>query len=149
MWMLSLLPDWFWHVLTLSGVAAVFAAFVLGKIPFVQTYKLPLKYGGIAAVLFGIWMEGGIANEAKWQARVKELEEKVAVAEQQSKDANEELSKKSKEKVKVIKGKTEYITRYIEREVAKYDDKFKPGGQCEIPKEVIQSINNAAEAPKK
>ncbi len=149
MWMLSLMPDFFWHLLLVVGASAVFAAVVLKKIPFVSQYRLPLQYGGLAAVLFAIWMEGGIANEAKWQARVKELEAKVAVAEQQSKEANDELAKKSKEKVKVIKGKTEYITRYIEREVKKYDEKFGPGGQCELPKEVIQSINNAAEAPKK
>lgn len=147
--MLSLLPDFFWHVLTLGGIAAVFAALFLGKIPFVSTYKLPLKYGGMAAVLFGIWMEGGIANEAKWQAKVQEMEAKVAKAEQESKDANAELAAKSKEKVKVIKGKTEYITRYIEREVTKYDSKFGPGGQCELPKEVIESINKSAETPKK
>ena len=149
MWMLSLLPDFFWHLLLFVGVVAVFAALVLKRIPFVSQYRLPLQYGGLAAVLFAIWMEGGIANEAKWQARVKELEEKVAVAEQQSKDANEELAKKSKEKVKVIKGKTEYITRYIEKEIVKYDSKFGPGGQCEIPKDVIESINKAAEEPKK
>lgn len=138
MWMLSLLPDWFWHVLTLSGVAAVFAAFVLGKIPFVQTYKIPLKYGGIAAVLFGIWMEGGIANEAKWQARVAEMEAKVAKAEQESKDANEALAKKSQEKVKVIREKGLVIRQYVDREVTKYDD------SCKIPTPVIKAHNAAA-----
>jgi len=138
MWMLSLLPDWFWHILTLAGVAAVFAAFVMGKIAFVQTYKLPLKYGGIAAVLFGIWMEGGIANEAKWQARVAEMEAKVAQAEQESKAANDKLDKKSKEKVKVIREKGIVIKQYIDREVTKYDD------SCKIPAPVVKALNSAA-----
>ena len=136
--MLSLLPDFFWHLLTLTGVAAVFAAFVLGKIPFVQTYKIPLKYGGIAAVLFGIWMEGGIANEAKWQARVAEMEAKVAQAEQESKDANDKLDKKSKEKVKVIREKGLVIKQYVDREVTKYDD------SCKIPAPVVKALNSAA-----
>lgn len=149
MWLLALIPDLIWHLLLVAGVVAVFAALVLERIPFVSQYKLPLQYGGIAVVLLSLWMEGGIANEAKWQARVKELEAKVAVAEQQSKDANDELAKKSKEKVQVVRGKTEYITRYIEKEIVKYDVKFGPGGQCEIPKEVIESINKAAEAPSK
>ena len=149
MWMLSLLPDWVFHLITIGGVLALLAAWVLKFVPFINTYRLPLQVGGTLALLFGIWMEGGIVNEAKWQARVKELEEKVAVAEQQARDANEELDKKSKEKVKVIRGKTEYITRYIGKEIVKYDVKFGPGGQCEIPKEVIDSINSAAEAPKK
>jgi uncharacterized membrane protein len=138
MWMLSLLPDWFWHVFTLAGVVAVFAAFVLGKIAFVQTYKLPLKYGGIAAVLFGIWMEGGIANEAKWQAKVAEMEAKVAKAEQESKDANTQLEKKGKEKVKVIREKGLVIKQYVDREVTKYDD------SCKIPAPVVKALNSAA-----
>lgn len=138
MWMLSLLPDWFWHMLTLGGVAAVFAAAVLGKIPFVSTYKIPLKYGGIAAVLFGIWMEGGISNEAKWQARVAEMEAKVAQAEAESKEANAKLDKKGTTKVKVIREKGIVIRQYIDREVTKYDE------TCKIPKEVVKAHNAAA-----
>ena len=136
--MLSLLPDWFWHIFTLAGVAAVFAAFVMGKVAFVQTYKLPLKYGGIAAVLFGIWMEGGIANEAKWQAKVAEMEAKVAKAEEESKEANVKLDQKSKEKVKVIQGRQVIVKQYIDREVTKYDD------SCKIPAPVVKALNSAA-----
>lgn len=137
MWMLSLLPDFFWHLLTLCGVAAVFAAFVLGKIPFVSTYKIPLKYGGIAALLFGIWMEGGIANEAKWQARVTEMEAKVAKAEAESKEANDKLDKRGADKVKVIREKGIVVKQYIDREVVKYDD------SCKIP-DVVVKVHNAA-----
>jgi hypothetical protein len=32
--------------------------------------------------------------------------------------------------------------------VIKYDTKFAPGGVCEIPKEFIKAINDAAEAQK-
>jgi uncharacterized membrane protein len=138
MWMLSLLPDWFWHLFTLAGILAVFAAFVLGKIPFVSTYKIPLKYGGIAAVLFGIWIEGGIANEAKWQAKVAEMEAKVAKAEQESKDANDQLNKKGAQKVKVIHEKAIVVRQYIDREVTKYDD------SCKIPAPVVKALNAAA-----
>jgi hypothetical protein len=53
MWMLSLLPDWFWHLLTIGGVLAVFAAVVLKRIPFVSQYRLPLQWGGVAALLYG------------------------------------------------------------------------------------------------
>lgn len=138
MWMLSLLPDWFWHLFTLAGILAVFAAFVLGKIPFVSTYKIPLKYGGIAAVLFGIWIEGGIVNEAKWQAKVAEMEAKVAKAEQESKDANDQLNKKGAQKVKVIHEKAIVVRQYIDREVTKYDD------SCKIPAPVVKALNAAA-----
>lgn len=138
MWMLSLLPDWFWHLFTLAGITAVFAAFVLQKIPFVSAYRTPLKWGGIAAVLFGIWIEGGLANEAKWQARVAEMEAKVAQAEAESKEANAKLDKKGAEKVKVIREKGIVIRQYIDREVTKYDD------SCKIPNAVVKAHNAAA-----
>ena len=96
--MLSLLPDWVYHLITIAGILALIAAWVLKFIPFVSTYRLPIQVGGVIALLFGIWMEGGIVNEAKWQARVKELEEKVAVAEAQSKEDMKEV----KEDLKMI-----------------------------------------------
>ena len=138
MWMLSLLPDMFWHLLTSAGVVAVFAALVLKKVPFVTQYRSLLQYGGIAAVLFGIWMEGGIANEAKWQARVADMEAKVAAAEQQAKDANDKLEKKSAQKVKVIREKGVVVKQYITREVTKYDE------TCKIPSPVVKAHNAAA-----
>jgi hypothetical protein len=138
MWMLSLLPDMFWHLLTTAGVVAVFAALVLKKMPFVSQYRILLQYGGIATVLFGIWMEGGIANEAKWQAKVAEMEAKVAQAEQESKDANVKLDKKSTQKVKVIREKGMIVKQYITREVTKYDE------TCKIPEPVVKAHNAAA-----
>jgi hypothetical protein len=44
-----------------SSCCIVFETYSVG------TYRFRLQYGGIAAVLFGMWMEGGIANEAKWE----------------------------------------------------------------------------------
>jgi hypothetical protein len=138
MWMLSLLPDWFWHLLTIGGVLSVFAAVVLKRIPFVSNYRLPLQYGGIVAVLFGIWMEGGIANEAKWQARVKELEEKVAAAEAKSAEENVKIVTKTVVKREYYKTRGNDIVKYVDREITKYDN------TCPIPKEVVKAHNDAA-----
>ena len=80
MWLLSFLPDIFWHFLTICGLIAVLSSLILKRIPFISTYRIPLQYGGVLALLLGILMEGSIANEAKWQAKVKEMEEKVAIA---------------------------------------------------------------------
>jgi homoserine trans-succinylase len=84
-----------------------------------------------------------------WRERVAEVETRLKVAEQQSAEANDSLAKKAEEKIKYIRGKTEYINQYIDREVIKYDTKFMPGGICEIPQEFIKAHNDAAEKPKK
>ena len=148
MWVLSLLPDWFYHLVTVAGVIGVIAAWVLKFIPFISTYRLPIQVVSIIAVLFGVWMEGGIVNEAKWQARVKELEEKVAVAETQSKEENVKIVTKVVTKTQIVKVRGKDIVKYVDREIVKYDTKFAPGGICEIPKEFIKAHNDSAEVPK-
>jgi hypothetical protein len=144
----SLLPDWVYHLITIAGVLGLIAAWVLKFIPFVSTYRLPIQVGSIIAVLFGIWMEGGIVNEAKWQARVKELEEKVAIAEAQSKETNTKIVTKVITKTQIVRTRGQDIVKYVDREIVKYDTKFAPGGVCEIPQEFIKAHNDSAEAPK-
>ena len=136
--MLSLLPDVFWHVLTTGGVVAVFAAFVLKRIPFVSQYNVPLKIGGMIAVCFGLWMEGGLANEAKWQAKVADMEAKVAAAEAKSDQANKDLAETKKQKVKVVKDVQVVIKERI-KEVEKRID-----ADCKVDPEAISILNDAA-----
>jgi hypothetical protein len=147
-WLLSLLPDWVYHLITIAGVLGVIAAWFFKFIPFISTYRLPIQVGSVIAVLFGVWMEGGIVNEAKWQTRVKELEEKVAVAETQSKEENVKIVTKVVTKTQIVKVRGNDIVKYVDREIVKYDTKFAPGGVCEIPKEFIKAHNDSAEVPK-
>lgn len=94
----------------------------------------------VSAVLLaaGVYFEGGYAAEMQWRERVKEVEAKVAIAEQQAKDANAALDAKSEEKVKVIQGKQVIIKQFIDREVVKYDSK------CVIPQEFVKALNDSA-----
>lgn len=138
MWMLALLPDWFWHVITLGGAAAVFAAWVLKRIPFVGQYNVLLKVLGTTSVLLGLWMEGGLANEAKWQAKVAEMEAKVAESEAKSDQANKDLAKKSKEKVKIVREVQVVIKERIKTIEKKID------ADCKVDPEAISIINDAA-----
>jgi hypothetical protein len=138
MWLLSFLPDFVWHLVTISGFLAIVVAVVLKKVPFVSQYKIVLQYGGIAALLLGVWMEGGIANEAKWQARVKELESKIAVAEQKSKDENTKIVTKVVTKREYYRERGNDVIQYVDREITKYDN------TCPVPKEVVKAHNDAA-----
>ena len=148
MWILSWLPDWIFYALFFAGLLGLLATYVMKFIPLVNVYRTPIQAISILAIAIGTYMSGAISNEESWQARVKEMEAKVAAAEVQS----------AKENIKVVEKvvkKTEYITRrgqdiiqYVDREIVKYDTKFAPGGVCEIPKEFIKAHNDAAEAPK-
>ena len=116
-WMINLIPDMFWTLLLWAGVLSILASYLLGKIPFVSQYKIPLRVGGVVAVLIGVYFYGVIANEAKWQAKIKELEEKVAVAEAKSTETNTVVKTEIVEKVKVIKQKAEKQIEYVDRVV--------------------------------
>ena len=99
-------------------------------------------------IVIGVFMSGAIYNNDQWEAKVKELQEKVKVAEEQSKQVNAEIVEKVVVRNKVITEKGKEVVKYIDREVVKYDTKFLPGGECEIPKEFVGAINKAAETPK-
>ncbi len=166
--MLSLLPDWFWTLVLITGVLAVIAAWVLKFIPFVSTYRLPIQVGGVLALLIGVYFQGVIANEAKWEARVKELEAKLAVAEEESKKTNTVVQEKIVKQKEYIKGKTETITKYVDRfvdrevikeiqgpERVRVEEIVKYVESCPVPKELIDlhnqatQLNKAAEGAKK
>ena len=93
-------------------------------------------------------MAGAIHDNDAWEARVKEMQDKVAAAEAQSKEENVKIVEKLVTKTQVIRTRGEDIVKYVDREIVKYDEKFAKGGVCEIPQEFIKAHNDAAEAPK-
>jgi hypothetical protein len=142
MWILKWLPDWIFYGILFLGVVGVVVTYFLKYIPFISTYTFPIKIGSYIAIVIGLFMCGSIYDNNVWVARVKEMEGKVAVAEQQSKDANDKLAKKTKQKQIQIQTKTLVVKQYIDREVAKYND------QCVIPPEFVNAVNQSAEEPK-
>jgi len=150
MWLLHFLPDSFLqfvvHAILLAGVlGTLLFYFIIGKfpIPFLGGYIRLGKILSAILLVSGIYFEGGFSNEMQWRERVREMEAKVAKAEEEAKEANKALDNKSKEKVKVIRERGVVVKQYIDREVAKYDN------QCVIPKEFVKAHNDAAEVPKK
>lgn len=140
MWMLSLLPDWFYHLIVIFSLLALIVASVFKFIP----YRLPVQVFGALLLLFGVWMEGGIVNEAKWEARVRELEDKVKIAEEKSKEKNVEIQEKVVTQTKVVKEKGKDIIQFIDREVVKKEEVIKYVENCPVPKDIIDAHNAAA-----
>ena len=123
-------------------------AFFIKRIPVINQYRIPAQVLGIALLVMGVYWRGGYAIEMEWRERVAEVEARVAAAEAQSKEENVKIVTKVVTKTQVIRTRGETITKYIDREIVKYDEKFAKGGVCEIPQEFIQAHNSAAEAPK-
>jgi len=140
MWILKFLPDWIFYGIFLVGVIG-FAATYLFKyipIPFIYVYRKPIQIGSVLAIIFGTFMSGAIYDNEAWEVRVKEMEAKVAKAEEQSKEANTVIENKVEKSKERIVQKQVVVKQYIDREVVKYDN------SCVIPKEFVEIHNKAA-----
>ena len=147
-WILSFIPDWFWTLVLIFGILGTLASWVLKFIPFISTYRLPIQVASIIALVVGVYFQGVIANEAKWQDKVAELQQKVAEAEVKSKETNIVVQEKIVTKTKVIKEKGKDIINYVDREVVKKEEIIKYIEQCPVPKEIIDLHNQATDLNK-
>ena len=145
MWIMSFLPLWIFHLLFFIGVIALAASLLLKSIPLLNQYRIPVQIGAILVILLATWFEGAISCQESWEARVREMEAKVAKAEQESKETNTVIQEKVVKQIQIVKTRGDEIIKYVDREIVKYDTKFAPGGQCEIPAEFIKAHNDAAE----
>jgi hypothetical protein len=132
----------------LAGILLTVTAFFIKNIPIINQYRMPAQVLGIALLVAGVYWRGGYAIEMEWRERVAKVEAKVVAAEAQSKETNTKIVTKVVTKTQVIRTRGEDIVKYVDREIVKYDIKFAPGGECEIPKEFIKALNDAAEQPK-
>jgi uncharacterized membrane protein (DUF106 family) len=148
MWILSILPDAAIHIIFGLGILGTIAGFVLGFIPLVKTYQFAIQICSIIVLVFGVYLEGGLADYKEWELKVKEMEAKVAQAEAQSANKNVEIQEKIVEKTKVIREKGRDVIKYIDKEVVKKEEVIKYIENCPVPKEIIDLHNQATELNK-
>jgi hypothetical protein len=91
----------------------------------------------------GVYFKGGYSVEMEWRAKVAELESKVAVAEQKSKEANTQIQTVYVDRVKVVKEKQIVIQEKLKTVEVKID------ANCKVVPEAIDILNDAAVGVKK
>ena len=140
MWYLQFVHHWiFYGILAIGIFGLLFSRFV----PFY--YRAVAQVISYLALAVGLFMIGAVKGSESLLADIKELKEKVSVAEEQSVKETVKVETKYINKTQVIRERGQDVVQYIDREVVKYDTKFLPGGMCEIPKEFIEAHNKAAE----
>jgi hypothetical protein len=143
-WILNLLPDWVFHTLLIGSILLVIASYILKRIPFISQYNIPLRIAGIILIIFTVWVEGGRDVQRAWESKVKDLQERVAVAEAKSQEANVIIKEKIVKKLELVRTRGDDIIKYVDREVATDKEVIKFVENCPIPEKVIKAHNAAA-----
>ena len=151
MWMLAFIPDaflaWIINTILITGIVGFLASFFFGYVvrwlPAIAPYHLLIQVVSIVLLVAGVYFKGGYSVEMEWRAKVAELESKVAVAEQKSKEANTQIQTVYVDRVKVVKEKQIVIQEKLKTVEVKID------ANCKVVPEAIDILNDAAVGVKK
>jgi hypothetical protein len=137
------LPTWVWIGLAVVGAVLFYVSNFLGFIPNAGPYKLLAKVLGAAALIVGVFMTGGSGVTAVWKSEIEKSNNKVKLAEEKSRQANEQLSNALKTKQDLIHTAQNLIRSQITASATKIDS------QCKVDPEAIRILNESAKGPKK
>ena len=102
LWLLISWISYIVHAVLIVGVIGTFFGSILNKVPFINNYASILRAIALPLFIVAVFAEGYLYASKSWIEEAKKYEEKVKVAEQQSKDANTKLSKELADKNKEI-----------------------------------------------
>jgi NADH:ubiquinone oxidoreductase subunit 6 (subunit J) len=137
MWMLGLIPAWLWHILLGVSLVTIAATYFLRMIPFMSANAIQLRFVAVLLLTLTVWMEGGIANEAKWQARIQDLEAQVAAAEKKAAESNTKIETVYVDRIQVVKEIQYVVRKDIERAATELD------ANCRVSPRAIELLNQA------
>jgi uncharacterized coiled-coil protein SlyX len=149
--MLAFFPDaflaWIINTILIAGVVGFAASFFFGYVvrwlPSIAPYHLLIQVVSIVLLVSGVYFKGGYSVEMAWRERVAELEAKVAISEQKSKEVNEKIVTVYQDRVKIVKETQVVIQEKIKTVEVKIDS------QCTITPDTIDILNDAAIGVKK
>lgn len=136
------LTHWIVNLMLFGGLAGLLAGIIGRWIPFFGDYARFLKPLGIILLVGGVYLKGGEANNNMWLARIADLEAKIKVSEEKSKDYNKKLDSAIKEKNAAIQEKD----RAIKNRITVAKDQI--DRECTVDSIAVQILNDSARQPK-
>jgi hypothetical protein len=145
MWQLAILwnfiPSWIivWLVngLIVVGLVGVSAAWIARWIPYFNLYRGPIQLVGIVCLVLGVYFKGGADVEQSWRSRVEAVQEKIRIAESQSREANIKLETQLQSNKKLTQ-EVKNATKANIRANAEQIDR-----ECRVP-DIAISLHNSA-----
>jgi hypothetical protein len=139
MWILEWLPNWIFYAILLIGLLGYVATYLLRFIPLpvLYMYKTPIQVVSIFFIVIGVYMSGSITNNEAWEAKVRQVEAKLAEAEARGAIETVKIVEKIVVQEKIVRERGQNTVQYIEKEVVRYDN------TCPIPEAFIESHNRS------
>jgi len=145
MWMLSFIPDSVLQFAILSvlgvGVVLYIIGLLIGFFPAFRLYKEPIRILAMVLIVAGVYGEGSYANEMSWRAKVKEAEEKVKLAQEQSKEVNTIIETKIVKQKQIVHD----VQVQIQKEIQVNEKLI--NAECKLDPVVVKILNDAATNP--
>lgn len=141
----SLIPDSYIELATYAIVALGLSLYILSKLvgwlPFIKSYKLPIELLGVILYGIGAFYAGGYGVERMWRERVEQVQAKV-----------KELEGRQAEVVKVIETKVitkikqvEVVKEVIKQEIVEKEKLI--NANCEVSPDAIEMFNKSVTNP--
>lgn len=138
-WMLQMIPDsifvWITYLLFLVGAGAYIASKLVTWLPMLGRYRLPAELLGVVVLMLASYFYGQVS----YREAIAELKQKIAVAEQQSKTANQELERRTQQHIKEIR-EVKNANKTIIRETAGRQIDT----QCSLPRSAVSLHDSAS-----
>ena len=138
-WMLQLIPDsiftWITYLLFAAGVLLYIASKLITIIPLMGRYRLPAELIAIVSLVVGAYFGGQLS----YRSAIADLKAKVAVAEQQSRDANVALEKKTQEHITELRNAKNANKTIIKEIAGRQID-----SQCALPRSAVSLHDSAS-----
>lgn len=144
MWILEWLPNWIFYGILGIGLIGWLVTYLLKFIPIPQLfiYRNLIQITSVVLIVIGVYMSGSIHNNEQWEAKVKEVQIKLAEAEAKGAQETVRVVEKVVVQTKTIRERGQNTVQYVDREVVKFDTR------CDVPQPFIEAHNRSAEGLK-
>jgi len=142
----SFIPDdffiWITYILFAVGLALYIISKLVAWIPKLvlpTVYRFPIEILGVVMLVAGAYLFGSYGTEMIWRDKVKEMEDRVKVAEEKSQQVNTVVQTRVITRIKVIKQNVYQNREIIKEVVGKQLD-----ASCTLPQSTVVLHDSAS-----
>jgi len=142
----SFIPDdffiWITYILFALGLALYILSKLVAWIPKLvlpTVYRFPIEILGVVMLVAGAYLFGSYGTEMIWRNRVKDMEDRVKVAEEKSQQVNTVVQTRVITRIKVIKQNVYQNREIIKEVVGKQLD-----ASCTLPQSTVVLHDSAS-----